>query len=444
MNKNKVVWTEGLFLQPHHFQQQERYYEQYVNNRCAALGNWGWGYLKLEIDAASLKLGKLALLTAEGVFKDGTPFVAPDIDAIPTPLDIPSDVSDELVVLALPLPVDGQNEQQVVPSSRPTLARHQALDIEVADITGTAALPASMLVGRINARLMLERDVTGAYTTIGVAKIRERRADGVVVLDTDYIPPALSCRAVPMLDGYAREIVGLLRQRGRALAARIANPGRGSVAEIAEYLLLGTINRYEPVFSHLADAPGLHPEALYRHGLQLAGDLATFSHEDRLPLQFGKYDHDDLATHYHLLMDDLRRSLSMVFDQSAVAIELQDRKYGVRVAIVPDMELLRQSGFVLAASAQIPAEALRLRLPAQMKVGPIEKIRDLVNLQLPGIALRSLPVAPRQVPYHAGFHYFELDRNHELWGQLERSGGLALHVAGDFPGLQLELWAIKS
>jgi type VI secretion system protein ImpJ len=57
--------------------------------------------------------------------------------------------------------------------------------------------------------------------------------------------------------------------------------------------------------------------------------------------------------------------------------------------------------------------------------------------------LRSLPTAPRQLPFHAGFHYFELDRGGELWKQLEKSGSLALHVAGDFPALELELWAIR-
>jgi type VI secretion system protein ImpJ len=54
-------------------------------------------------------------------------------------------------------------------------------------------------------------------------------------------------------------------------------------------------------------------------------------------------------------------------------------------------------------------------------------------------------VAPRQIPYHAGFNYFELDtRNNELWKQLEASGGLAMHIAGEFPGLELEFWAIRA
>jgi type VI secretion system protein ImpJ len=52
-------------------------------------------------------------------------------------------------------------------------------------------------------------------------------------------------------------------------------------------------------------------------------------------------------------------------------------------------------------------------------------------------------VAPRQIPYHAGFTYFELDHSSQYWKELENSGGFGLHVAGEFPELQLEFWAIR-
>jgi len=100
--------------------------------------------------------------------------------------------------------------------------------------------------------------------------------------------------------------------------------------------------------------------------------------------------------------------------------------------------------FILAARADLPAEELRRRFPTQLKIGPVERIRDLVNVQLPGVAVHAVPVAPRQIPYHAGFVYFELDQSNDLWAQLETSGGLAMHVAGEFPGLALEFWAIRS
>ena len=99
--------------------------------------------------------------------------------------------------------------------------------------------------------------------------------------------------------------------------------------------------------------------------------------------------------------------------------------------------------FVLAAHAKVNPEVLRSRFPTQVKAGPVEKIQELVKLALPGIGLRPLPVAPRQIPYHSGFVYFELDSSSDYWKQLDKSGGFGLHVGGEFPELELELWAIR-
>jgi type VI secretion system protein ImpJ len=113
------------------------------------------------------------------------------------------------------------------------------------------------------------------------------------------------------------------------------------------------------------------------------------------------------------------------------------------VAVVADHALFDNAMFVLAARADLAAEDLRTRLLVQVKIGSAEKIRDLVNLQLPGVGLRSMAVAPRQIPYHAGSCYFELDRASELWRAMKSAGVIAVHQAGDFPGLILELWAIR-
>jgi type VI secretion system protein ImpJ len=98
---------------------------------------------------------------------------------------------------------------------------------------------------------------------------------------------------------------------------------------------------------------------------------------------------------------------------------------------------------VLAVRADVPENTLRNHLPAQMKIGPVERIRQLVNAAMPGIPIKALPVAPRQIPYHSGFSYFELERNTPFWKELNHSGGFAVHVGGDFPGLEIEFWAIR-
>lgn len=441
---NKVIWTEGMFLQPQHFQQHDRHLEQQLRDRLQALCGYGWGFAALTLDEAALNLGKLAVSSAQGLLPDGTAFSLPGNDAAPAAFDVPGDVRNELVVLALTLQRPGVIESDAEEAGGSLGTRYKVAEVDVGDNNTNADRDAALQIGRLNLRLMLARDAVEGYATLGVARIIERRADNKVVLDPHYVPPMLHARGHVILDGYVRELFGLLHQRGEALAARLAQPGRSGSGEIADFLLLEAVNRNEPLFAHLQAVSVLHPERLYSACLTLAGDLATFR-ERRRPTPYPEYNHDDLARTFRPVIDDLRQSLSMVLEQTAIPIDLQDRKYGVRVAIIADVELQRSAQFVLAVAAQMPGEALRGRFPTQVKIGPVERIRDLVNLQLPGVTLRPLPVAPRQIPYHAGFNYFELEtRNNELWKQLETSGGMAMHIAGEFPGLELEFWAIRA
>lgn len=432
-----------MFLQPQHFQQQDRYIAHAMELRARLSGAYPWGFFSLQLDETALLQGKLALTQATGVLRDGTPFCIPTDDPAPLALDIPGDVRDERVVLALAQLRPGVAESDVEAQSGAMPTRYQAAEVDVADSHAASLRLAPLQIGRLNLRLMLERDANEGYSHLGVARIAERRSDGRVLLDNQYIAPLLHVSEHLVAEGHLREVMGLLHQRGDTLAARLAQPGRAGVGEIADFLLLQICNRYEPLLGHLRQCSVLHPERLYALLLALAGDLSTFRDSKR-PIAFPSYDHDDLAICFGAVMADLRQSLSMVREQSAIPIELQERKYGIRVAIIADLELQRSATFVLAVNAQLPSEQLRTRFPSQAKIGPAERIRDLVNLQLPGVGLRALPVAPRQIPFHAGCCYFELEtRGNEMWRQLETSGGLAMHISGEFPGLELEFWAIR-
>lgn len=207
--------------------------------------------------------------------------------------------------------------------------------------------------------------------------------------------------------------------------------------------MLQTVNRYEPLMAHLAALGTLHPEQLYATMVEMAGEFATFTSSSRRAPAFEAYRHDDLRATFRPVTEALFESLRMVLEQSAVSIELKERKFGVWAAAINDRSLVTDASLVLAVAADTPTEELRRHFPAQVKVGPVEKIRDLVNLQLPGIPLQPLPVAPRQIPYHTGFVYFEADRSGDYWKQLANSAGIAIHVGGQHENLQMELWAIR-
>lgn len=452
--RQRVIWTEGMFLRPQHFQQLERHWERYVGMRCLPLQGFYWGYDELQIDRELLALGKVALLAATGVMRDGTPFDLSHPDDRPEPLDVPADAKDQLVVLALPLWRGGAQEVSFGAggngeghggdgNAHAGFARYVVREYEVADANEVALGPALLQTGRLNVRLMLESELTGDWQALGVARVVERRTDGRLLVDDGYIPPRLVAQRDPVLLRHTRELHGLLTQRSEALGERLSEPGRGGVSEVADFLLLQLVNRYLALTWHAQQDVAAHPETLFCDWLKLACDLSTFTAAGRRPQSLAVYRHDDLRASFGELMAELRRSLSTVLEQNAIPIELRDVGNGMKVATIADPALRDTAGFVLAVRADVPADSLRARFPAQAKLGPVERIRDLVQLQLPGIAMRQLPVAPRQIPYHAGHTYFEIDKGGEMWKQLERSGGLAFHFAGEFPGLSMEFWAIR-
>ncbi len=440
--RGKVVWSSGMFLQPHHFQQETRYLERLVDARARCVSPFAWGFSDLQLDEGLLALGKIGIARAAGMLPDGTPFSMPQLDPLPLPLALPDDVKGELICLALPVQREGLNEFDYGDAAADGLSRFEAVQEDVRDNTSASDEPATIQTGRLRLRLVRAKEAGDAYALLGVAQVTDRRADGQVILDRTYLPAQVALDATKQLSASVSLLHGLVRQRAQALAARMGQLSHG-VSELADFLMLQTLNRNEPVFAQHAATPNAHPRELHRDCLRLAGDLATLASSARRPPEFPPYRHDDLRGCTAPLFDVLRGMLSAVLEQNAVQIDLVDRKNGYRTAVVNDMELLRNASFVLAINAQMPGEQLRQRFPAQTKIAPPEKVRGLVEQALPGIALQALPVAPRQLPFHAGHFYFELDRGSELWKQLEKTGNLAMHIAGDFPGLELELWAIR-
>ena len=441
---NKVLWTEGLFLQPHHFQQADRYTEALVGGLARRVTPYAWGFSALEIDEEALKVGKFALKGCSGLTQDGTVFRVPEAEDHPTALDVPENVKDCVIYLTVPQRRQGATEVDLTDAAR-SATRLRPAEVEITDTMGAGRKPLTLGVGKLRLQFALAVDDMADMLAIPVARIIEVRPDKEVLLDRAFIPSCVDVRAAPALSGLMSEIEGLLSHRMQALAGRLSESGPArATAEISDFLLLMTVNRALPLFRHFANIENLHPEAAYQALVTLTGELAAFMSDNKEVPAFPPYKHDDLNATFQPVVRTLRQYLSAVLETNAVMIALEERKYGISVGIIADRKLLSNAGFVLAVKADVPAEDIRRHFAGQSKIGPVEEIRQLVNSALPGITLRPLPVAPRQVPYQAGTVYFELDGDSPSWKNMTTSGGIAVHVSGQYPGLNMELWAIRN
>jgi len=439
---SKTIWSEGMFLRPQHFQQHDRYLESLIEDRCSPLQPYPWGVRELEINQEALGLGKIDIAKCRAILPDGTTLDLPHADTAPNALELDSNCRDETIYLCLLQKRYGSNEVSREDDDELD-TRHS---VEVADVRDTSVpldTSAPIETGRKNLLLLKESDERADYSCLGVIRVVEVRNDKSVILERSYIPPALDCRDTSRLAGYIRELQGLLKQRGEALASRLGAE-QGGTADMGDFMLLQVINRHDPYFTHLSKLPRLHPESLYSICTQLAGELSTFTSHRKRPSELPIYDHENLAGSFEPLMSELRRALTTVLEQTAISIELELKKGGIRKATIPDRQLLDEAFFVLAVKADMPTEEIRNLIPQQAKIGSPNTIVDLIKLQIPGVAMSALPQVPREIPFHAHYQYFELDKRGDMWQQIKQAGSLALHAGGNFPGIDFELWAIKT
>ena len=441
---SRVVWSEGMFLRTQHFQQEQRWVDSLVRSATRGLVGHGWGFRHLRLNAGLLQTGKIGIAEADGILPDGTPFSIPESVDHPTPLELGEGSPTGQIQLAIAELPPGAVAVDPMGASD-TGARFGGQEVEVGDSVAGMDSRHPIEIGKPRIRILGADADLASYVAMPMAQVQGVQPDGAVVLENNFIPPCLTIEASPLLTELIEEVDGKLETIATERVGYVLDPRARGTAEVQDILILQLVNRVRPLVRHLSEQGHCHPEDLYAFLVSLTGEVATYGAADRRAPPMPTYQHGDLIRSFKPVIDLLRRLLSEVAspDRKAVPIPLRTHKSGVRTTETDNVKLFGQANFVLAVTAALPAERIRQLFPRQSKIGPIEELQDMVVNALPGINAEPLPVAPRQVPYHAGMIYFELDRASPYWRKLPSSSGLAIHVTGDFPELDMECWAIK-
>src|SRR4051812_16080611 len=152
-HSGRVVWSEGLFLRPQHFQQQDRWTDALVRSATQGLRHNGWGFRELELEHGLLAQGKLAIRRASGTMPDGTVFAFPQGGPCPVPIEVPA-AAQTVVHLALPVQIAGSAEIDA-PGREPSGARYAAREIELRDgLAHAEGVAAPVHVAELRFRLL--------------------------------------------------------------------------------------------------------------------------------------------------------------------------------------------------------------------------------------------------------------------------------------------------
>ncbi len=440
---NKVSWSEGLFLSPQMFQQQERYLQHQAHRRCEPLGALFWGFQTLCIETGSLASGRLQLSHARGVWPDGLAFDIPALGRAPAAFRIEAAHVGQDIVLALP-PCEPQSQDVCFEDQAPGAARHEMFDADLQDVQPLGQGARSVQLLRQLPRLVALPALPTGWMALAVARIAAVRPDGSAELDPQRLPPCTAIEASEVLLRWLADLHAQLVQRASTVAQRLTGESRMHSPDVADFLLLQLLNAHDSRLGHMIRAGRAAPERVYALLARLDAELSTYLRgETRRPIELPAYAHADPGASFVPLLADLRGLLHRTVRRGAEPIALREESHGMRVATIEPTELRGFSALVIAVAADIDSDALRQQFATQAKVGPVERLPELVRLHLPGIALRSLSTVPRQIPYRSEQVHFQLEPEGALWQQLLASGGIGIHLAVEFPGLVLQLWGLR-
>lgn len=442
---SKVVWFEGMYLAPQHFQVQARSLEDLVQFATSNLWFEPYGILGQELDAEALRNGTVALKHGRGIFPDGMVYHCPDLDPPPPPRTVleifPLTHESTILYLAIPPYLHGKPNCDAS-NHEPSWNLRFSLEPKTLPNDNSGGDEQMVHLARKNIRFVLEEEDPGNLVRLPVARIT-RDATGQLAYDPSFIPPCLHISASPRLLTIARRLVEILedKSKGLALVRGIGNRSGFSSKEIASFWFVHTINSSLAVLRNLTKAEKVHPEQLYIEMARLAGALCTFgidSSPDALPT----YNHLNLTECIAQLDASIRSHLELVIPSNCVTISLRQTGQYFYEGEVTDQRCLDRSRWVLAIRSNIGELDLINGCQRLVKIASDELLRELVKASLPGLPLAHLSLPPPAVAPKVEFQYFGVSRTGNLWESISKTRRVGVYVPGEIPRPELELLVI--
>ena len=439
----KPVWSEGMYLGPHHFQAQNRYFEDALNFVTTSLWRDACGFAGLQFDNDALRNGTLALTHARGLFADGLAFDLPGSDASPQPRQFSSlfsPVADHLTMhLAVPAVVqDGQNTSV---EGKSNSTRYIASEQRLPDQnSGLDEKP--IQVGRKNLQLLGEMELSDRYVHLPVVRL-VRDGTGHFEADSTFIPPCLNLTASQPLTSLLRTLIERLEEKS-AVFTQDQQRRQGifqagmSPRDVSQYWFLHTLNSSLPALRHYLLSQHAHPQELFREMSRLAGALCTFVLEVH-PRSLPAYNHWDLGSCFAALDRHIRRHVDIFWPDKAIEIPLQPVESFLYNGVVADERCVGPSRWILQIQSPLGDADLIAHVPRLTKVCSARFVVELIRRALPGLVLNHIPVPPVQIAARVESHYFSIQRTGPCWEHIVQTRQVGVYVPAEIPTPQLSL-----
>ena len=460
MNLNQpLFWHQGLFLQPHHFQQQDLYFQSLLAPYQRFIQPHLWGVGDLDIQESALDNGSFQLNRGEFLFPERTYVIYPG-NAVIEDRVFENDWSEgekPLMVYVGVRKLNHSGENVTVLPSLDNLADAGSRFVATAD---SEEIPDLYQVGqpaqikRLFYLLKLfwetEIDQAGDYLLIPLARLE--RSGERVLLSQQFVPACMNISVSASLFSLIGEIRDQIASRGYQLESykreRGIHTAEFGARDMVYLLALRSLNRYTPLLSHIIESGQVHPWATYGLVKQLIGELSSFSEQVNVLGETGdpqdgllKYDHRNLWDCFSgalrmvtRLLDEITAGpeymIALIYDGTYFGAELKPAIFE------------GSNRFYLVFSTDQDLQTLISPLETIAKLSSRETLPILIARALSGVKINHLPIPPQELPRRANSIYFQIERQSEQWTQVQKDNNIALYWDTAPEDLMVELMVV--
>lgn len=439
MNSAKpVLWYQGLFLQPQHFQQFDLYVQSLLEPYAAYIAPHLWGVCELEVRRDDLKRLVFGLERGKCIFPDGTWTDIPG-NARVAARSFRKEEMEAGKPFRVYLGLRGWNRARENVTVLPDTGELGEVGTRFVSPTGHEDLrdlhrtgpSAPVRLMEYVLRVFTEKEIEG-LTEYSLIPIAELEYDGTeLALTRNYVPPVVTVAASDSI----LQIIENIRERLTSHCNKLEEYKSPKEAQVSEFepgyviflLALRSLNRFVPALCHLTEAPTVHPWCVYGLLRQIIGELSTFSDRvnalgklpdgtDLVP----KYDHANLLACFSEVQVLIGELLGSIIIGPERIIHL-GREGGFFTSQLP-VELFegRHAYYLVLKSAEDRNRMLEV-MQNIAKVSSVEYMRTLIGRALPGIALEYSLIPPPGLPNRPNTFYFKLDQSHPQWTEIQKN-----------------------
>jgi type VI secretion system protein ImpJ len=444
---SKILWGEGLFLRPQHFQQQDSYHEARLAQTSQALHPYAWGVRSLKIDAEGLKNNSLRFEHLSVIFPDGEIYDAPNRDKLPAPVSLADiGLGQNTLIYHVALPILNRHGGNAATEANPKVgARYASFNEEAQDLF-TQAASASITCLDKQARLIPAPQAKDSFVSLPVVQL-QRDAKGGFTWDETYLTPGVTLAGCGNLLTRLRRLMDALSSKAQVLQSMHREPSQNIMefrpGDVASFWLLHTLNSAYAVLSHLHNNPAFHPERYFEQLLALAGQLMTFSKTHTLA-HLPAYVHASPSAPFERLHHIVAELTQTVISSRHFIIDLRETKPGYLAGRLDLDKINEKTELYLAVSAEMPALELVEIVPRRFKMGSPDDVAICVRGALPGVALTHLSQVPSVLPVKPDTHYFAVETKGTLYERMLHAQSISIYTPPGIQKLHLELMALSA